>query len=158
MKLTLVILAAGCAERPAAPAVRPIMLDASPMLDVYVSATEAWSPLGFDVSLNSTLSECGHSWYVFGEVDCEITIGIKRDPLLRERRGTDALTNRSMHIITIDADLVEPNALAIAMAHEAGHVLLDTAEHTQGGIMGGASSTMTAVDRELACRAISICI
>ena len=156
--LAIAVLA-GCAERPEAPAVHVITLDGSDVLPVYVQGAAAWSPLGLDASTESSgLPECGLSWYVFGELQCEITIGIRRDPLLRESRGTNALSSRPERTITIDSDLTDPYALEIAIAHEAGHILLDTAEHTRGGIMGGASLSMADVDRELACRAIQICI
>lgn len=156
----MILLVPACSDvdRPVAPAVHVITLGGAPMLAAYVKGAAAWSPLGFDVSADpSGLDECGYSWHVFGELDCEITIGIRRDPLLREKHGTDASTSRPERIVTIDTEVPDADLQRIA-AHEAGHILLDTADHTQGGIMGGSAVTMQKVDRELACRTIGICI
>ena len=161
MRYVLLALALiGCvADRPLAPSVRLVAADNSELAAVYVEAARAWSPLGFDVALDdSGQVECGRHWYRDGETDCQITIGFVSDPQLRARRGTNAMTDRDARTVTIDASLTSYSALMYAVGHESGHVLLDTSEHTKGGIMGGDSWAMEQVDRDLACRVIGICI
>ena len=152
----LVLLLAACQERPTAPCVRLV----GDVASTDIQAAAAWEPLGFDFSVDdSGLPECDQNWYQPGhDRACQITIGIRRDATLRARRGTNAMTDRAARLITIDSSVVELIPASIAMAHEVGHVVLDTAEHTQGGIMGGASNALSQVDRDLACRAIGICI
>ena len=156
MLLALLALAlAGCSvDRPAAPYVR-LVADAT--ADDVASAS-TWMPIGFDFSLDeSGLDECAQRWYVDGVTDCQITIGIVHVPQLRERTGTNARTNRADRRVEIDSSLVG-FSLAVAVAHEVGHVVLDTAEHTRGGVMGGADVVLSTDDRALACRAIGICV
>lgn len=144
-------------ETPEAPYVRLVVQDA-PQDHAYVQAVSAWAPLGFEVGFeDSGMVECDFTW-PSETTDCQITIGIIRDPLLREKEGTNALSDRTGRFMKIDSEVTDPFGLAIAVAHEAGHILLDTAEHTQGGIMGGADCVMHDVDKELACRTIGICI
>ncbi len=128
-----------------------------PMIDAYGDGASAWIPLGFDVVERSNLPECERRWYETGDTDCVITIGIRRDPMLRDREGTNALSNRADRSVTIDASLSGYD-LIVAVAHEVGHIVLDTPEHTRGGVMGGSSAQLEAVDYELACRTIRICV
>lgn len=149
--------ACGVGDRPEAPDIAIVTWPGQPLLDTYSDGASVWSPLGFDVS-GSDLPECERHWYETGNVDCVITIGIRRDPMLREREGTNALSNRADRSITIDTSVTNAYDLTVAVAHEVGHIVLDTAEHTRGGVMGGASAQLEAVDYELACRAINICV
>jgi len=153
--LTLSLLLAACvADRPSAPAVRLITT-----LTDSVVGVSAWEPLGFDVSANdSELPECAYTWYRTKTTSCQITIGIVIDPLLREHTGTLALSYRDQRTIVLDDDIREREALLVAVAHESGHILLDTPKHTSRGIMGGTSWHMWDEDRTLACETIDICI
>lgn len=151
--LVLVVFLVGCLEqRPAAPAVQLITDRAED-----VAGVDAWAPLGFDVALeDSGLPECGYDWYDAGELECQITIGVRHVELLRERAGTNARSFRDQRLIEVDARL-DNFGLLYALSHESGHILLDTKTHTAGGIMGGATYVLTPVDRELACETIHIC-
>lgn len=157
--LVLALLLVGCVERPEAPAVR--------IIGAPIDAVTAWEPLGFDVSLeDSGLVECTQHWYVPNEgteipdsgIDCQITIGVRRVDLLRERAGTNARSFRDQRLIEIDSRTYDDTfGLLYALSHESGHILLDTKLHTQGGIMGGSTYVLTDVDRKLACETINIC-
>lgn len=159
-KICALAVLSSCTGRPAAPAVRLITDDPRD-----VDGVSAWEPLGFDVSLeDSGLVECDLGWYVPNEgteipesgIDCQITIGVRRVPILRERAGTNARSFRDQRLIELDPRL-DTFGLLYALSHESGHILLDTKLHTQGGIMGGSTYVLTDVDRELACETIHLC-
>lgn len=157
--VALAVLVSACAvdSRPSAPEIVIVTWPGQPMIDEYRDGASAWTPLGFDVVEQYDLPECERHWYEAGNVDCAITIGIRRDQMLREREGTNALSNRADRSVTIDTSLSGYD-LIVAVAHEVGHIVLDTPEHTHGGVMGGASAQLEAVDYELACRTIHICV
>lgn len=117
-----------------------------------VPAPHGWEPLGTTFG-DAGLEECGFTWYKFDETDCQITVGVVRVPMLRERAGTNARTFRDQRRIEIDLRL-DGYALEVAVAHEVGHVLLDTAEHTPTGIMSGTTTEMSEDDWALARRTI----
>lgn len=121
-------------------------------------ATHAWDPLGFTVSFEDLrLPECPRFWYAMHEVNCQITVLVLRDERLLELAHTEALSDRAQRSIRLDVK-VSGDRLKIAMAHELGHILLDTPTHTSGGIMGGSTWWMKPVDYELACASIMICV
>jgi hypothetical protein len=156
-----VVLIAACGDnlRPDAPLVQLVPWPGQEIEQAYVDGARAWEPLGFDIQLKDDgLVECARRWYATGDTDCQITIGVKRDPLLREREGTDALSNRADRYVVLDGELTDYFRVITAIAHEVGHILLDTPEHTRGGVMGGSSWVLEPVDYELACRSIGICI
>lgn len=146
------LIGTGCVERPAAPAVQLVTDRAED-----VAGVSAWEPLGFDVALeDSDLPECDPQWYDEGELDCQITIGVRRVELLREHVGSNARSFRDQRLIEVDSRL-DTFGLLYALSHESGHILLDTKTHTAGGIMGGSTYVLTDVDRQLACETIHIC-
>lgn len=153
-------LVAGCSiERPAAPVVHVVTAPDQPMLDVYLDGARAWTPLGFDFeTVDQGLEECRRDWFVTGEIACQISIGVVREPLLREQTGSDARADRWNRAVLIDADVYDYYELLRASSHEFGHILLDTSRHTAGGVMGGASWLLRGVDYELACEEIGICL
>lgn len=140
------LLLVGCAAQPDefTPSVN---LVADPVPVPY-----GWGEIGFSFG-DSGFGECGLGWYKFDETDCQITIGVVFVPMLRERTGTNAQTHRDQRFVEVDSRLTG-YALKIAVAHEVGHVLLDTSEHTRTGIMSGSSLAISDDDRELACRSI----
>ena len=162
--LLLLLAAIGCTParpRPVSPYVHLVMLDQSHALPIYAGAAgRAWGPLGFDVSFTSSgRVECDRHWYTqTPSPTCQITIGISRDKALRATSGTNALSSRDDRTLAIDTSVTDEMELAVAIAHEVGHILLDTAEHTLGGIMGGSTDALQAVDKALACRTIHRCI
>jgi len=157
--LIALVLTACAADRPSAPVVR-FVLEASDTTDpaIYLDAASGWNPLGFDFTTEPTgLPSCNAHWFDEGQTDCEITIYLFRVPTLIESAGTAALSDRAARTINIDSS-VTGFELSIATAHETGHIVLDTATHTAGGIMGGADDRMWPVDATLACQAIHICV
>jgi len=158
--IALLVFAA-CAEPPSAPRVRLVVADGSPVLSEYEEAPQAWSVLGFDIALDdgTTERECPRRWYEMADVDCQITITIVRGYVL-ERYGSNAVSDLGLRGVFIDFRLTEYADLMSAMAHEVGHILLDTSRHTRGGIMGGQGWRMFAPwpDKQLACETIHICV
>lgn len=125
--------------------------------DELADGARAWRELGFRFD-GAGARECFRRWYDEPrELECNITIGFVRDPLLRERMGADAMSNRDTRTVTVDADVTDSFELLIAGAHEVGHIVLDTPDHTVGGVMGGADWSLHDVDRELACSTIGVC-
>jgi len=156
---SLVALGACAESRPDAPAVRLVMADDSPPLVAYVSAARAWSPLGFVFSFDASgLPPCAPRWRETGEAECELTINIVRPPGLMETHGTSALADHRTQTIAIDRRKTHPLLLAYATAHEVGHLILGTGEHTRRGLMSGWNLSLSEEDRELACRQIAICL
>lgn len=153
MRALLLLVLLGCAAEP--PALPHVVLVDAQELDA--EGASAWAELGFRFDGEVT-PECARRWYDEPrELECTITIGFVRDPLLRERVGTNAMSNRDTRTVTLDAELVDTFELLIAGAHEVGHIVLDTPTHTAGGVMGGADWRLHDVDRELACETIGVC-
>jgi hypothetical protein len=119
----------------------------------YHDGCEAWAELGFRFR-DPPRVECGRRWYDDAQTDCTITIGIVVQPDLIERTGSDAAAQRDFRTVYLDDD---NHDVVLSVAHECGHILLDTPRHTQGGVMGGASRDLTGVDYELACETIGVC-
>ncbi len=123
---------------------------------IYLQGANAWSELGLDVGYEDRgFPECPQRWTTSPR--CQITIGIVRVDGLREAEGTDASTNRLARRVQIDTDVTNTFRLLSAVAHEVGHIVLDTPRHTVGGVMGGADGVLHDVDRQLACETIGIC-
>lgn len=157
---TAVVLAVAYSCREPAPIAElpSVRLVADPVRDEHLTGARAWEPLGFVVSLEeSGLRECQRRWYASDRedaFDCQITIGIVIESGLIERTGSDAAASREMRAVYLDDDV---RWLGGAVAHEVGHILLDTPLHTRGGVMGGASGELRDVDYELACETIGVC-
>ena len=144
----IALLLVGCATDPEPLGfVPPLYLVGDP-----VPPPLGWEPLGTTFG-DAGLDECYFDWYKIDETDCQITIGVVRVPMLRERAGTNARTFRDQRRIEIDSRLAGID-LDYAVAHEVGHILLDTSEHTPTGIMSGYATEMSADDWALACRTI----
>lgn len=80
-----------------------------------------------------------------------VPVVLHRVPGLVRDLEVYGLADRATGDILIDADL-DPFRLAVTVAHEVGHVVLDTGEHTSCGIMGGRDVLACDEDLELACR------
>lgn len=147
MPSLLLLLLAGCS-----PAVLPEVAIQAP----YQRYAMPWEEIGFSVVGSSELERCPRPWLYGMNPDCQIPIVVTVFPRLLEVEGTLAMTRQTEREIVLDDDLAEIN-LPVAIAHETGHIVLATGEHTHGGIMGGASLYVTEEDRALACRAIGVC-
>lgn len=123
---------------------------------IYVEAARAWRELGLDVGYEDPgMPECPQRWPSVAR--CQITIGIVRAAGVRQEEGSDAAANRRERRIRIDTTVTDPLKLRARVAHEVGHIVLDTPRHTVGGVMGGADWVLHDVDRQLACETIKIC-
>lgn len=166
--LVLAVVLAGCVDAPSAPRVHIVVPAGADELQTYVDATNAWSTLGFVASFDdSGLPECERgtatAWHRTGVIDCQISIGILRVPNLVERSGGAAgLTDGSTVPATVEIDArFDGFALLSIAAHEAGHVLLDTAHHAPAGvdaIMAPTTAEWFAqpADYTLACASIAL--
>ena len=151
----LVLLAIGCAQPEPSPRVRVSVVDGSPELPEYLDAVDAWAPLGFvDVSFWAfgDTRECPRRWNETGDVDCQITLELIRDVM-----PESALSDIALRGIAISEAVSDQRALLISVAHEVGHILLDTPRHTVGGIMSGTTWRLGDADRALACETIHRC-
>lgn len=164
--LALLPLLVACAVSPAAPRVHVVVPDGAAALVEYTEGANAWAALGFGASFDdSGLLECPRGWHAMTPpvVDCQISLGILRVPLLEEKSGGAAgLTDTSTApaTIMIDARFAGFDLIMIA-AHEAGHVVLDTAHHAPAGthaIMAPSVNdwVMQPADYELACESIGL--
>lgn len=123
---------------------------------IYQQGAGVWSELGLEIGFRDRgLPECPQHWV--DVLRCQITIGIVRVDGLREVSGTNARADRRVRRIEIDTDVTAELELRASVAHEVGHVVLDTARHTADGVMGGADWMLHDVDRRLACETIGIC-
>lgn len=152
MKTLLVTLAllSGCLESlPEAPYVRLVAEESDPL---YLEGARAWEPLGFKFGFEeSGLDQCSLSWYLDDYSPCEITIG-----LLRATEPTRSY--RDQRVMIIDSRIMDTFGLLRAVAHETGHIILNTSKHTSNGIMAGTSFFMSEDDYALACETIGICL
>lgn len=159
--IILIALLAACSttDRPAAPYVHLELVKQTPPMAEYLAGAGVWEPLGFDFGYtDSGLPECQPNWYQPGQsADCQITITLVRWEHLQEQYGTTALSDRHLRTMAIDTR-EEGSSLQLAISHEVGHIILNTEDHSQGGIMGGSSLTLTQTDIAFACAHIHICI
>lgn len=158
MKLLLLLAACSSIPKTTGPQrnVRLVIVGDS-QRDIYVKAASIWSVLGFTIGYQDAgRVECQRKWFDDKQT-CQYTIGIIRDPTLRQRAGTNAESNRDQRAVRIDSAVVDQYQLMIAVAHEVGHILLDTERHTQGGVMGGSDWALGEVDRQLACETVKVC-
>lgn len=158
--LALSLLLSGCIESGGIPVTLPyVAMTTWPGQDYvvdYDDSCEAWSPLGFRCD-RVDVPRCDQGWSYGDDPDCLFDVGVKRQPNLVETDGTLAYSNRSGRFMVVDSDMGDAYHLRIAVAHELGHIILDTSQHTQGGIMGGSSDVMLDVDYWLACDEIGVC-
>lgn len=138
------VLVAGCAEAP--PENAYLHLDISTRAgdhEHYLTAARTWEALGFEVGdVDANLPTCEPHERA---ARCQLTVTLDLAPYLSQ---TDGLA------IIIDSREPDPGRVRIAIAHEAGHVLLDTGDHAPGGqlaVMAGTWSEVTDVDRVFAC-------
>jgi len=123
-----------------------------------VEAARAWDPLGFGAQLEDPeLPSCERRWYDAQQYDCQISIFVVVDPEMISRGGPRAMADRAHRAIWIDASVSEHDA-RYALAHEVGHIVLDTKLHVAHGVMGGQTHWLTADDRALACESIGVCL
>lgn len=155
MRLSVVLIVASCTSSSnLAPNI--VITAIGPINQVCLNAVYAWKPLGFTVN-NALTPECGTDWWQTGEVNCQRSLYVEVDPLLRAKTGTDALSTFETQTITIDVSVTQPFLLSTLCAHEFGHLLLQTTKHDTNGIMAATDNVLSAEDRQLACEAIDLC-
>jgi hypothetical protein len=118
---------------------------------------EAWRDLGFEplVEQESKLPRCPNLWAASGRVDCVIVIGLRREPDMMTRYQARGMADRVTDTVLVDVTLYGKE-LAHVIAHETGHILLNTARHVGYGVMDsvGWLRRLSAQDRQLACETV----
>lgn len=153
-------------DAPDLPDLPYVHVDAFDRAAEFVVAARIWSGLGFDAGdAPSGLPECPRDWYLAPpnqRGDCEISIVARIEPVLVEKTGSDGFANRVSRDIFVDDSLWiqhGPIYRAHIMAHEFGHVLLNTSAHTPTGIMSSQATTfLSDDDRDVACQEIGVCL
>lgn len=144
-----------CADE-TAPGVVVVTTDAP--AHVLDDAITAWSALGFHEGSDSD-AECAADWFVTGDVDCSIFISVEMDDTLIEEYRVGGLADVEGRRIWLYPAAENLHAL---VAHEFGHVLLNTSEHIAGrpAVMNGGPGLLhaTVADYQLACRTIGLCL
>jgi hypothetical protein len=118
-----------------------------------------WRGLGFTtaVEVEPTLPLCPNDWYKRTPqlLACSIVIALRKEPGMIATYSHYAQSDRATDVTTVD-DSVHGKKLASVIAHEAGHVLLNTSSHTTYGAMapGGDFVFLAAHDKRLACLTI----
>jgi Zn-dependent protease with chaperone function len=162
MRLILALaLFAACAARPRGPTAIVRMYEPGEWShDDIRSVAEglaAWRQLGFitEVEQETALPACPNDWAARGLIHCALVLGLRKEPCLMSE-GMRGASDRVTDTITVDAN-IHGKELAHVIAHEAGHILLNTSKHVRSyGVMlsGGSMSDLSAQDRALACGAI----
>jgi len=154
----------GCASRPPGPTAVIRFVNPGHWSPVDVEAVRrgasVWVRLGFRsfVEYVPHLPECPRDWYRRGATECQITIGVVRDQELLTRDGVDGMADRDRHEIIVDGRWSGWNLTAL-LAHEVGHIILNTGRHLTPGAVGvmaaaGAEWQPTRADEALACETI----
>lgn len=127
-------------------------------LPEYDDAIDIWSSLGFRAAPPEGTPPCEHNWYDIDQTECTIRVSLERGDL--SYFGIWGFTIREEGLVMIHSKLVG-DELTFAVAHELGHVLLDSGEHLMGderGIMSGVTTLrLSDDDRALACRVRGFC-
>jgi hypothetical protein len=143
MLRVLVLLAACAPNYPDGPAVR---VEPSG----YEESVDVWNPLGFH--LGDRGRECLKRWMDVPDTDCHITIHVYREDGLAET-GSAGLADRANRRVIIDSRWTGRFLVHVG-AHEFGHLLLNTGDHTTEGVMSSDGSvSLSDDDIALACSA-----
>lgn len=162
MKRLLVLLLA-CTPPPKGPTailrfVDPTVWSAKDRHDVLAGGIE-WQRLGFKVQLEgtTTLPRCPNLWYKQTPqlTSCAIEIGVVRERGLMLNYQAMGQADRVTDTIRVDSSLINFDLMHV-IAHEVGHILMNTGEHTLDGVMvsGGWKWWLSDADKALACKTI----
>jgi hypothetical protein len=151
----------GCAARPTGPtAIIRLHSPGEWSHGDLVSVEEglaAWRSLGFVTSVEKTsqLPPCPNNWAAQGLTDCVLVIGLSSLPGMMVNHKARGWADRVTDTIAIDS-IIGGSELVHVIAHEVGHILLNTSKHTTHGVMnsGGWMRNLSAKDRALACETI----
>lgn len=119
-----------------------------PHADDYAIAASAWCDVG--------ICQVGGWNDHDARAVADQVIYVDRPRDLVSTDGLSAFATRGDDYVAVDASL-DGFALCVAIAHEIGHVVLNTPTHVVGGVMGGADCALNQADRELACASIGAC-
>ena len=124
---------------------------------VMATAAHQWHELGYAVG-EIDAPECHDVRDALAGEPCVVSIVVQRWPMLKERYGTYAMSDRETRLVVIDSRFTDYYDLLTMGTHEMGHILLD-AGHLEPGEIGvmsesGVGWTPTDADYALACRSV----
>lgn len=163
-RLLLLAALAGCTEPTLVNPTVELRGDAGPRA---LEASEVWEELGFRTTLSDFgQPDCAPDWYATAWEPCAIRVDFIDDPNQTEEWGTIGQAAPALRRIWIDALIAwDPDKDAtyrMVVAHELGHILLDTANHLPpelDGLMGGGNDgQLSDADRDWACERIGACL
>lgn len=152
----LVVAAPACGDNtwPALPRVVLTFDDWGPEI---AEDAEVWEQIGFDVVTDDPGQQpvCAQRWYDYEWDGCEIRVRIKAASQLDDGAVGRAL--RGLGEIWILDTTQRPG---LVLAHELGHIVLNTGEHVDEGLMSATTVSitfeLTDEDLALACKAAGI--
>lgn len=149
--LAIVMSACSPAPRPSPRSHVRLIVRGAAQSDDQLAACRVWTDYlgctcGFE---DAGLPECARGWRTRHEI-CQLTLGLVYDSTL----VVTAKSNRDQRTAWFRGDLPSAPVYTqrLAIEHELGHLILDTAEHTATGVMAGASVALSDDDRDLARR------
>jgi hypothetical protein len=164
MKLLVFIASlVGCASQPKGPTAilrfyDPAAWSAKDKRDVEAGVI-AWQSVGFvgGIELKTNLPRCPNDWYKRSPqvTECVIEIGVIRERGLMVNHQVMGQADRVTDTIHVDSLLFNFDLIHV-IAHEVGHILMNTSKHTAKGVMlsGGWEWWLSVEDKALACETI----
>lgn len=155
--IAIIAFGLGC-PRPSSPPpkthVRLVVVGAAPS-DSMLWSCRTWGDyLGLSCGFeDSGQVECNRSWRHDHQI-CQLTLGLVFEAGLAQKIGHDAESDRDHRTARFDAMLLTAPVFRfrVAITHELGHLILDTAEHTKTGVMAGIDVMLSDDDKALASR------
>ncbi len=164
VRVFLLVLLLACRTAPQGPYAVVRLYDPSAWTQQDLKDVEAgvvtWQGMGFIPRLENEPKAplCPNDWYKRRPqvTNCMIRVGIVRQQGLMASDGAMGNADRVTDTIRVDASLKRFDLIHV-VAHELGHVLMNTIEHTSKGVMlsGGWEWVLSAQDKALACKTIA---
>lgn len=156
ISIAIALVLLGCPHPPPVPVakthVRLVVIGAAPS-DAMLASCRTWGDyLGLSCGFeDSGKVECNRSWRHDRQI-CQLTLGMTFEPGLAQKIGHDAESDRDHRSSRFDSKLLTAGEfrLRVAVTHELGHQILDTAEHTKTGVMAGIDVMLSDDDKALA--------
>jgi len=163
MKALILIVLLGCVHKPQGPTailrfVDPTVWTAKDRHGVEAGAL-VWQDVGFKTQLEGTTSlpRCPNNWYQQSPqvTQCMIEIGVIRERGLMLNYQDMGQADRDRDTIRVDSSLINFDLIHV-IAHEVGHIILNTPKHTTKGVMlsGGWEWALSVEDKALACETV----
>lgn len=136
------------------------------MLPLLVACATEAPVLTFSIETQPTKADDAttlrsRAWEPLGIVQVDAGADVRvlasfADEIIEDGVSVDGMARRRERTIVIRRDL-PPFRFAVIVAHELGHVVLDTAQHGSCGIMGGSDVVPCEDDYRIACEDAGLC-